>query len=125
MVRPPTAWAERLARRPYLLNAADRLAQECAAKISKEDTSVDTQAALDDTVVAPSSSSYSCADSEMKTTGSASQVRHDLYPSVLRGAALADLPDIERDIEMYQRVTCPVLLLTIEGDKSHPIRYVL
>lgn len=40
---------------------------------------------------------------------------------MLEGAALADLPDIESESEVYMGVRCPVLILTIEGDASHPV----
>ena len=40
---------------------------------------------------------------------------------MLQGAALADLPDIGSEIEMYRKVRCPVLILTIEGDAAHPV----
>ena len=40
---------------------------------------------------------------------------------MLQGAALADLPDIESEIEMYRKVRCPVLILTVEGDPAHPV----
>ena len=38
---------------------------------------------------------------------------------VLRGAGLTDLPPI--DDPVYSQITCPVLILTIEGDETHPI----
>ena len=75
MVRPPTAWESRLARRPNLLNSAARLDQ----------------------------------------SGS--------YHLVLRGAAYSDLPHLERDVDLYKKITCPVLILTIKGDGAHPVRY--
>ena len=42
---------------------------------------------------------------------------------VLQGAALSDLPDptIETDQLEYKKIVCPVLLLTIEGDETHPV----
>jgi hypothetical protein len=40
---------------------------------------------------------------------------------VLRGAALSDLPDVESEIDLYRKVVCPVLILTVEGDDSHPV----
>jgi 3-oxoadipate enol-lactonase len=45
----------------------------------------------------------------------------EIYQRVLEGAALSDLPDIENDIEVYKRIRCPVLILTVEGDKVHPV----
>lgn len=42
---------------------------------------------------------------------------------VLKGAALSDLPDPtnESDQMEYKKIQCPVLLLTIEGDDTHPV----
>ena len=42
---------------------------------------------------------------------------------VLQGAALSDLPDptIEIDQLEYKKILCPVLILTIEGDDTHPV----
>ena len=59
-------------------------------------------------------------------TGSAAKCKESELPGekyhfVLQGAALADLPDIGREIEMYRKVRCPVLILTIEGDAAHPV----
>ena len=59
-------------------------------------------------------------------TGSASrfeknEVPGEKYHCVLQGAALADLPDPVTDSEVYLGVRCPVLILTIEGDDTHPV----
>lgn len=45
----------------------------------------------------------------------------ELYHLVLQGAALSDLPDPEREIDLYRKVVCPVLILTVESDASHPV----
>lgn len=42
---------------------------------------------------------------------------------VLRGAGLTDLPPI--DDPVYSQITCPVLILTIEGDETHPLSTAL
>mmetsp|Transcript_20172 Transcript_20172/g.20274 ORF Transcript_20172/g.20274 Transcript_20172/m.20274 type:complete len:260 (+) Transcript_20172:322-1101(+) len=42
------------------------------------------------------------------------------FHHVLRGACDADLPPMN-DVETYQRITCPVLILAIEGDPVHPV----
>jgi hypothetical protein len=79
MIRPPTAWAERLARRKFLLSSAAKCAEE------------------------------------MASTG-------ERYHFVLQGAALSDLPDpAAAQGNEYAAIRCPVLLLTIEGDESHPV----
>lgn len=39
----------------------------------------------------------------------------------MRGAALSDLPDPESETDLYRRVVCPVLILTVEDDDSHPV----
>ena len=74
LVRLPTAWEERKARRKHLLKSAERLRVE-----------------LPDSV----------------------------YPSVLEGASLSDLPN-ETSGE-YAKITCPVLILAIENDDAHPL----
>ena len=38
----------------------------------------------------------------------------------LRGTAFSDLPPI--DSPLYYKVRCPVLILTVEGDKAHPVK---
>jgi hypothetical protein len=48
-------------------------------------------------------------------------VRGENFYLVLRGAALSDLPDVESEIDLYRKVVCPVLILTVEGDDSHPV----
>ena len=81
MIRPPTAWASRLARRKFLLSSAAKCAAEEAG------------------------------------TG-------ERYHLVLQGAALADLPDpsaATAEESEYTAIRCPVLLLTVEGDDSHPV----
>ena len=42
---------------------------------------------------------------------------------VLRGAGQTDLPAI--DDPVYTQITCPVLILTIEGDETHPLSTAL
>lgn len=76
MVRPPTAWATRQARRKYILASAEKLQKK--------------------------------------------QSPEDKFHFVLRGAALADLPPLS-DHEMYARVSCPLLILTVKGDDGHPV----
>lgn len=45
----------------------------------------------------------------------------DVFCSVLKGACLANFPDLITEIDEYKRVTCPVLLLTVHGDDAHPV----
>ena len=43
---------------------------------------------------------------------------------VLQGAAYSNLPEIPDEDSLtssYQKVTCPILLLTIAGDDKHPV----
>jgi pimeloyl-ACP methyl ester carboxylesterase len=97
LIRPPTAWKEREARRKYLNASALRL-RERSAELSK-------------------------------------------YHFVLSGAMLSDLPMITESkpsstspgallqesphgSDLYDKITCPVLILTIEG-KVHMYRYRL
>jgi pimeloyl-ACP methyl ester carboxylesterase len=75
MVRPPTTWEERKARRNVLISSANRLQKNSD----------------------PS----------------------DKFHFVLRGAALTDLPSLDDDV--YDNVTCPVLILTVKGDDTHPV----
>jgi pimeloyl-ACP methyl ester carboxylesterase len=74
MIRPPTAWDVRRARKSHLLKSANRLHKEFPAGV------------------------------------------HHL---VLMGAAESDLPPL--DSELYDNVSCPVLILTYEGDDAHPV----
>lgn len=41
------------------------------------------------------------------------------YHKVLQGASLANFPPLE-DVHLYHRVRCPVLILALRGDESHP-----
>jgi fermentation-respiration switch protein FrsA (DUF1100 family) len=41
------------------------------------------------------------------------------YHLVLKGAASSDFPPLE-DLDSYQKITCPVLILAIRNDPSHP-----
>jgi esterase/lipase len=43
------------------------------------------------------------------------------YHWVLKHAAYSDLPHIETERDLYRNISCPVLLLTIAGDDSHPV----
>lgn len=43
------------------------------------------------------------------------------YHYVLQGAALADFPDLQLEVGLYDSIRCPVLILTIEGDPTHPV----
>ena len=43
------------------------------------------------------------------------------YHFVLQGAAMSDLPPLDGCSEEYKKITCPVLLLTVEGDEAHPV----
>jgi pimeloyl-ACP methyl ester carboxylesterase len=75
LVRLPTAWETRLARKRFILNSASR---------------------------------FHAAHPE------------GLFHHVLEGAAEADLPP--RDSSgTYDKISCPVLILTIEGDEVHPV----
>ncbi len=80
MIRPPTAWGERLARRKFLLSSAAK-----------------------------------CRESD--------SARGDKFHCVLAGVATSDLPDptAEGVGNEYGAIRCPVLLLTIAGDESHPV----
>lgn len=44
----------------------------------------------------------------------------DKHHFVLQGTALSDFPALD-DMDAYARVTCPVLLLAVEGDATHPL----
>lgn len=48
------------------------------------------------------------------------QEQGEKYHLVLRGTSFSDLPDIN-DLEIYNKITCPVLILSIIGDKTHPV----
>ena len=50
-----------------------------------------------------------------------SEVHGGKYHLVLQGAAQSDFPDITYQSDVYDKILCPVLLLTIEGDASHPV----
>lgn len=43
------------------------------------------------------------------------------YHLVLQGTSLSDLPDVDNEFEIYKKITCPVLILTIIGDEAHPV----
>ena len=73
LVRPPTAWEERLVRRPQLLQAAS-----------------DLQSAKPDSP----------------------------YYNVLLGSAVSDLPPHQA---LHHILDIPVLILTAEGDPTHPV----
>eukprot|EP01041_Mallomonas_annulata_P008909 gene8909-18438_t len=76
LMRPPTAWESRSARREAITKAADDL--------------------------------LACNPNE-------------LHHYVLRGACMADLPSPSTDIEMYNQISCPVLILAYYGDDAHPV----
>jgi len=90
MIRPPTAWETRRARRKTLLSSANK----CRDKAPEEP-----------------------------------------FHLVLRGAALADLPPLpplqgdaeggadtgDDQVSAYACITCPVLLLAVKDDESHPL----
>jgi len=76
MMRPPTAWNDRLMRRKTLLSSANK-----------------------------------CQEAS---------IEGELHHLVIRGTAYSDLPSIE-DIESYGKIKCPLLILTVEGDDSHPV----
>jgi 3-oxoadipate enol-lactonase len=80
MIRPPTAWEERAARRKNILS--------CARKLEAANAS-----------------------------------NGELFHLVLRGTAYSDLPlpAVSGEEDMYGRIACPVLILTVEGDESHPV----
>lgn len=48
------------------------------------------------------------------------QEQGEKYHLVLRGTSFSDLPDIN-DLEIYHKIACPVLILSIIGDKTHPV----
>ena len=79
MIRPPTAWDERLHRRHNLLSSAEK----CRRTHPNEK-----------------------------------------YHFVLSGAAQSDLPPLE-NIEIYNKIQCPVLLLALKGDDKHPVSTAL
>ena len=49
----------------------------------------------------------------------ANPVEADAYSAVVEGIAKANLPPMDQD-ELYNRVKCPVLILSIPTDKMHP-----
>lgn len=59
------------------------------------------------------------ADSAKKVEASA--LPGEKYHFVLQGAAMSDLPPLDGSSEDYKKITCPVLLLTVEGDEAHPV----
>jgi 3-oxoadipate enol-lactonase len=75
LVRPPTAWETRAARKNVLISSA----QKCQA-INDE---------------------------------------NDKHHFVLYGSALADFPSID-DTAVWNSIECPVLILSIVGDETHP-----
>jgi 3-oxoadipate enol-lactonase len=44
----------------------------------------------------------------------------ELHHFVIRGTAFSDLPSLE-DVDSYKKIKCPLLILTVQGDDSHPI----
>ena len=60
-------------------------------------------------------SASKCAENEVENG--------ERYHLVLQGAALSDLPDptLETGQLEYKKIQCPVLLLTIVGDDTHPV----
>lgn len=42
-----------------------------------------------------------------------------VYHNVLRGASMGDFPSLQEE-EIYQKIKCPVLILALRGDASHP-----
>lgn len=107
MARPPTAWQERSQRRRHLRASADRCQsaeEELLQKKRKE----------------MGSSKYFEADGDVGIDNSGGDI---VYHCVLRGAASpeCDLPALDSEVEAYKRVTCPVLLLALSGDDSHPL----
>lgn len=92
LIRPPTAWDARKARRKHLLNAADRL--------QKQEEEAHEQAVH---------------SGESSSVNSTPRFHH-----VLRGTAYSDLPALDSDA--YERIKhIPTLILTIEGDPAHPV----
>ena len=75
LMRPPTAWASRAARKINLLSIAHTLLAE--------------------------------------------EEPGEQYHNVLLGTAEADLPPLDSDL--YSRILCPVLILTIDHDEAHPV----
>ena len=92
LIRPPTAWEARTARRKNLLNSADRLQKQ----------------ELDAHQSAVNSGSLSTEDTTPR------------FHHVLRGTAYSDLPPV--DSAAYKLIQhIPTLILTIEGDAAHPV----
>jgi pimeloyl-ACP methyl ester carboxylesterase len=49
------------------------------------------------------------------------QEQGEKYHLVLRGTSFSDLPDKDNDLEIYHKITCPVLIMSVVGDKTHPV----
>ena len=113
LIRPPTAWEVRKARRKFLLKAADRLKQELETK-----TVAPMEGKID--VNAVSNPGDNARSQDVQSTAACGQSVRSYHHHVLRGAADADLP--AQDSELYNRIKhIPTLILTIEGDAAHPV----
>ena len=62
---------------------------------------------------------FDTADSAKKIEDSA--LSGEKFHYVLQGAAMSDLPPLHGCPEEYNKIKCPVLLLTVEGDDAHPV----
>lgn len=101
LIRPPTAWKEREARRKYLIASAQRL-RERSAESSKYHFVL---------------SGAMLSDLPMIAESMPNSTSHD--------ASLQDSPHAS---DLYDKITCPVLILTIEGmyvciESVHPFDY--
>lgn len=100
LMLPPTAWGTRPAQAQSYLTGADLIEREGIAAFVELGSTTPVPPAL----------------AEAPQTGPA--VDEALLPTVLRGAALADLPPRKRLVD----VTTPTLILAWTGDHTHPLR---
>ncbi|WP_236967124.1 alpha/beta fold hydrolase [Microbacterium aurantiacum] len=100
LMLPPTAWGTRPAQAQSYLVGADLIEREGIAAFVELGSTTPVPPAL----------------AEAPQTGPA--VDEALLPTVLRGAALADLPPRKRLVD----VATPTLILAWTGDHTHPLR---
>jgi len=100
LVIPPTAWQTRDAQRGVYEAGADAIERD----------GIEAFLAMLGTAAMPPV----VAEKNMTTVP---QVSGDLLPSVLRGAAVSDLPPLD----VLARLSLPVLLLPWVGDATHPL----
>lgn len=99
LLLPPTAWATRRARADDYRAMADLIETE----------GVEPFLALDRVAARPPAS--------VGQPDTVPHVRGELLPSVLRGAALSDLPEPEQ----LERIEVPTTVLAWVGDPAHPL----